>query len=205
MRKFKLFLDFDKEEKWLNSMAKKGYELEDKFLRYKFKSTKPQDTVIKIDCRLFRNKKDFIDYCTLFEDSGWKHISGSKSSGTQYFKKTNQNGNDDIFSDKLSKATRYKRLSKIMISFALTYSVVLVAAADPIVLSAIINPKLLYLTPGLWEKQGVEFWHAFWFETPFAIFRGLLLLLPVAFIILYFILAYRSNRLYRVGTDNEKF
>ncbi|WP_443659137.1 DUF2812 domain-containing protein [Clostridium algidicarnis] len=28
MRKFKFFINYDKEEKWLNDMAKKGYELE---------------------------------------------------------------------------------------------------------------------------------------------------------------------------------
>ncbi len=38
--------------------------------------------------------------------------------------------------------------------------------------SAILNPKLLYYTPGLWEKEGISFWSSFLFETPFAFIRG---------------------------------
>jgi len=62
-----------------------GYQLERKGFGYKFRETEPEETMIKIDYRLFKKKEDFIDYLTLFEDSGWQHIAGRKSSGTQYF------------------------------------------------------------------------------------------------------------------------
>lgn len=117
----KCFLDFTKEEKWLNEMASKGYKLTNKSLRYKFKNIAPKDVIYRIDYRNFKSQKDFIDYCTLFEDSGWKHICGSKSSGNQYFEKISPNSQEDIFSDNLSKASRYKRASNIWLSSSVTY------------------------------------------------------------------------------------
>ena len=60
---------------------------------------------IKIDFRKFRRTDDFIDYCTMFEDSGWKHLAGTKSSGIQYFKRIDDAAGDDIFSDNNSKAS----------------------------------------------------------------------------------------------------
>ena len=42
---------------------------------------------------------------------------------------------------------------------------------DTINLGALVNPKELYLTPGLWDKQSVAFLWSFLFETPFALMR----------------------------------
>ncbi len=46
-------------------------------------------------------------------------------------------------------------------------------ASGAINIQAFLNPKLLYQTPGLWEKTAADFWRAFLFETPFAVLRGL--------------------------------
>ncbi|WP_461615658.1 hypothetical protein [Clostridium sp. Marseille-QA1073] len=40
--------------------------------------------------------------------------------------------------------------------------------------------ELFFLTPGLWEREGAEFWKAFWFEFPFMLMR----VLPIAFCII---------------------
>ena len=97
MWKLKFFLDFEKEEKWLEEMAWKGYQLESNTFGYTFRYTEPEDATIKIDHRVFSRKSDFINYCTLFEDSGWEHIAGNWWSGTYYFKKVNEERGDDIF------------------------------------------------------------------------------------------------------------
>jgi hypothetical protein len=130
-------------------MAKQGYQLEDTSFGYKFNITKPEDATIKIDYRKFKKQENFIDYCTLFEDSGWKHIVGKKRSGTQYFKKIDGKSEDDIFSDKISKAGKYKRLSEMFIEMGISYLPILVAliSIDIINIHALFNPKLLYLTP----------------------------------------------------------
>ena len=199
MNKLKCFIDHDKEEKWLNDMAKKGYELVDVFFTYKFRKAKPEDATIKIDFRKFKNKEDFIDYCTLFEDSGWKHLVGSKNSGAQYFKKVSEDSQEDIFSDTMSKAGKYKKLSNMWASLAIAYLPFLAVLISMryINVNAMMNPKLLYLTPGLWEMNGLTFWRHFLFETPFAISRGFIWLLIPFVIIIYAICAVKVELLYR--------
>lgn len=198
MRKFKYFIDFEKEEKWLGEMAKKGFLLEGKLFGYKFKKTEPKDVSIRIDYRKFKKQEDFIDYITLFEDSGWEHVEGSKGSGTQYFKKMDENSTTDIFSDKVSNAGKYNRLSDMFIQMAFVYLPIFVAliTTDNINLSALFHPKQLYMTDGLWEMSGATFWSAFLFETPFALFRAIMWLFFPALIILYLYFAYKARKLY---------
>ena len=199
MWKWKFFIDFEKEEKWLQDMSKQGMQLEKAAFGYTFRHTKPEDANIRIDYRTFKTKNDFLDYCTLFEDSGWKHIAGKKNSGTQYFKKIDQDGNDDIFSDKQSKAGKYKRLSNYFFQFALFYLPILFTffMVDIIDFKVFINPKLLYYTPGLWEMSGKSFWFAFLFETPFAFMRGFLWLIIPIMTLLFIIYGYKARKLYQ--------
>ncbi len=199
MKKFRFYIDFEKEEKWLNEMAKQGWELCGKFFEYKFRQTVPNNTIIKIDYRTFKNNGDFEDYLTLFSDSGWEHIAGSKYSGTQYFKKVNENGDSDIFSDAPSKAARYKRLSNMWLSIGISYIPIfsVMISNKTVNSAAFLNPKLLYYTPGLWERTGANFWKAFLFETPFALARGFSWLLFPALMILYFTFAAKAEKHYR--------
>jgi hypothetical protein len=63
-------------------------------------------------------------------------------------------------------------------------------------IGAIINPRELYFTPGLWDKQGAAFLGSFLFETPFALMRGIAgLFIPVT-IGMFFVCSYKANRLY---------
>ncbi|MER2089634.1 MAG: DUF2812 domain-containing protein, partial [Sporosarcina sp.] len=160
MHKFKFFIDFEKEEQWLEQMANNGYHLQNTLFGYQFKREKSETATIKIDFRKFRRKEDFIDYCTMFEDSGWKHLAGSKISGMQYFKKTGDTDGDDIFSDNNSKAATYKRYANMSFELAMSFLPLLVVfyLADIIDFKAFINPKELYFTPGLWDKTGTSFW-----------------------------------------------
>ncbi|AOT70628.1 DUF2812 domain-containing protein [Geosporobacter ferrireducens] len=201
MKKYKIFIDCNKEEEWLNQIAKQGYELVNVSWGYQFKETKPQDANIRIDHRTFKSSKDFTDYCTMFEDSGWKHIAGGKNSTTQYFKKISENGSEDIFSDASSKAERYKRLSRIWLMAAISYMPIIMALifSNAIDVNAIVHPKLLYYTPGLWEKSGFQFWKAFIFETPFALMRGFLWFFILALVIMYIYFSLKAQYLYKVA------
>jgi len=174
MKKLKIFLSFEKEQKWLEKMAAKGWQLNKQRLLYTFVSSKPSTANIKIDYRYFKNENDFLEYRTLFEDSGWKHLSGTKFSGNQYFMQTSDTGGTDIFSDESSKAARYQRLAYGMLSMiCIFFSFVIISYNQGTLgLDAITSPGELYLTPGLWELNGAEFWRAFLFETPFALMRG---------------------------------
>ncbi|MHA6529414.1 DUF2812 domain-containing protein [Paenibacillus sp. BAC0078] len=204
MNRFKFFTNFDEEENWLNDMARQGYRFTKKTsFGYKFELDKPEKTTIKMDYRTFKKQEDFEDYCALFEDSGWEHIAGTKSMGYQYFKKTDLDGSEDIFSDVDSKAGRYKRLAAMWAALGWSFIPILVAlisthAIHPRVL---LDPKSLYYTPGLWNLNGAEFWRAFLFETPFAFFRGFAWLFIPATIIIYMYFAFRANRQYKITKE----
>jgi hypothetical protein len=152
-----------------------------------------------MDYRSFKSNEDYRDYLALFQDSGWEHIAGSRHSGSQYFKRTEENGDTEIFSDTASKASRYKRYSHMWLSLAITYIPILIAliVTKAVDVTAFLNPKLLYYTPGLWERTGAAFWKAFWFETPFAVMRGFFWLLFPALIILYITFAVLAKKQYK--------
>jgi len=204
--KFNFFVDFEKEEKWLEEMASKGYHLKSTSFGYRFEKGHPEVTTIKKDFRKFKKQEDFLDYRTLFEDSGWKQLVGTKSSGDQYFKKIDDSVSDEIFSDNTSKAARYKRYSNMSFELAFAFLPILVAfyVTDIIDFNVFVNPKELYLTPGLWDKTGSAFWSAFLFETPFALMRGFIWLFIPLMIVFYLIFGYQSNQLYLKSKVSEK-
>ena len=143
MNKFKYFLNFEKEEKWLEHMASQGFQLKEHRVLYWFESAPPEKANIKIDYRRFKTQEDFIEYRSLFEDSGWQHIAGTKSSGNQYFKRKDENSHDDIFSDAASRAGRYKRLSDVLLSgfIALLPLFVIAVTSGHFNLDGFLNPK----------------------------------------------------------------
>lgn len=199
MKKLGFYINFSKEEKWLNEMEKLGWELNNKNIKYEFSKTSPQNTVIKIDYRNFKSNNDFQNYIVMFKDFGWEHIAGKRNSGKQYFKKIDDKAGEDIFSDVYSKAERYKKLSNMWLTFAMFYVPIFITliTTKAINVAAFLNPKLFYYTPGLWEKTGEHFWKAFLFETPFAMMRGLLWLFFPCIIILYTLFALKAQKYYK--------
>ncbi|MEK3934694.1 DUF2812 domain-containing protein [Sporosarcina sp. FSL W7-1349] len=198
MYRMRFFIDFEKEEKWLEQMAKEGNHLQGTFCGYQFQKGEPEESTIKIDFRRFQKKEDFTDYCTMFEDSGWQHLAGTKNSGIQYFKKTRNDAGDEIFSDTLSKAARYKRYANMCFETAISYLPLLLVFywSGVIDLKAFVDPKELYFTPGLWEKSGSSFWFSFLFETPFALMRGIAWTFIPLTMLFFLFFGYQSNRLY---------
>ena len=176
-------------------MANKGYFLKkySSLGRYHFIESKPEDLHYRVDYRVFKKKDDFDDYVSLFEDAGWMHVYGTYQSGSQYFLPNSSDSTEDIFSDIESKAGRYLRF----IQAARLCSISFIIALIIILVSVNFNlSELTFLTPGLWEKQGSEFWRAFWFEVPFVMLR---IIPPIALIIatiLYSIWAIKAKKLY---------
>lgn len=176
MKKYRIFTNFEKEEAWLNEMAQNGWF----FVRctplgsYCFEKGKPKITNYRIDYRMFNKREDFAEYIQLFADSGWRHIYGTRHTGSQYFAPQNPNADADIFSDNASKIGRYRRLSEMWTSLLTVYTMFFVSlySSGSINLSSLFNLKELYYTPGLWDMSGAKFWRAFLFETPFALGRG---------------------------------
>lgn len=204
MRKYRFFFkSFEKEEKWINNIVKMGYRLvgvNSKIGRYDFAVHDDSPRLISIDYRTFDDDKEFINYITLFEDAGWKHVIGSKESGIHYFEQGSNDCSDSVFSDTTSKAGIYKRLSDnytaVIVSY-IPFFAALTIIHGRVSIDNILHWKEYYYTPNLWEMDGWRFIFSFLWETPFAFARSCGgVLLYIIFIILL-LLYFKSRILYR--------
>lgn len=188
MKKFRLFLDARKEEKWLNEMIQKGWLCQkiNAIGIYHFTKTPDTEQSIRLDFQSFPSADHYQDYLILHEDFGWKHIAGTRNSSLHYWLRPNT-GNDELFSDNESEKAYYKRLSAYYGSIAFFCLFLTFILYDN--LFQYTSIKSAYFTPGLWDMQGSRFLFSFLFETPFAFFRitspWFLLLVGIAFTITY--------------------
>lgn len=178
MKKLRIFTDIKKEEKYLNKMAEKGWCLSNYSLWnvYTFDKTTPAPLNYRIDYQTFKKKADYLAYLTLFEDSGWQHISGTRWSGFQFFLPTNyKNQEFDIFSDVNSSNDRYKRLYNHAVMWGLLmliYFLMLHPSFE--------NISSWYLTPSIWEYSGLQLIGMIIMETFFLI----IMIMPMMFFLL---------------------
>lgn len=175
MRKFKKFINLDKEEVWLRTMATEGWELCHRgFFGYRFRRSEEGERVYRIDYRYFKRPSDYLDYLLLFHDAGWDYVDGSRWSGYQYFAARENAAGTDIFSDEATRAARYRNIAERWLEVLFLYMVVLVIgiSVGGFDFEIYANPAKLYLTPGLWDMEGMQFLFSFLFETPFALLRG---------------------------------
>ncbi|MCL1632425.1 DUF2812 domain-containing protein [Sporolactobacillus sp. CPB3-1] len=172
MKKFKIFFDIEKEEQWLNAQLQKGYRCTDisGLGMYTFEKTDKR-YVIRLDYQDYLSKKKFRDYKGVYEDFGWIYIKGSRLGGIQHWQKEDD-GRNEIFSDRQSQSSYYKRL----MSYSFGLGIPLLAFSY-----MLYKDSGLYLTEGLWSMKGSLFWKAFLFETPFALLRSL-----PAFMVVFF-------------------
>ncbi|AEF25984.1 DUF2812 domain-containing protein [Streptococcus parauberis] len=178
MIKFKLYFNsMIKEEEWLNSIQEKGYSLSGvssiiPSLYYFKKEESSRDKKVRMDYKRYMSKDKFLDYVTLFEDSGWKHVAGSRWGGLHYFQQLNSRENSEIFSDPESKEAMvnsyYKYASEMAFVFIIYFFLLM-----RVTQFNLINPQSWYLTQGLWRMEGRMFWLGFLFETPFVLLRVL--------------------------------
>ncbi|MBQ8133073.1 MAG: DUF2812 domain-containing protein [Clostridia bacterium] len=178
--------DVKKEEKWLEQQREKGYRLlsVNGLGRYYFEKC-DSDFVPKtrIDVRSFKNKAEYENYLALFEDSGWKLIKGNKDSGWQYFQQMSDKSDGEIFSDDFAAVERNKRLSMYWFSYMVLYLPIFICiyiSSQKDWVRWLSDPKTMFLTPGLWQMEGLTFWYSFLFEFPFVLFR----LFPIIWLII---------------------
>lgn len=195
MRKFKMFVDFEEEEKWLGEKAKEGWILKKRGIFYKFEKIAPDELVYSVDYRRFNSKDEYINYITMYKDFGWKHILGSRYSLEQYFvAKNNIDNPPRMYSDDDSNAKRYRKRGEGALVGAVVYiSLFMVITKNYIGIKNfewLIHPSSAFFTPGLWDKVGAEFLRAFLFELPFAFFRILSIVFILGFIIYMLVMSY---------------
>lgn len=193
MKKFKLFIDMKKEEQYLKEMAEKGWGLVkySAYNRYTFEKIHPESLSYRIDYQMFKKKGDYTDYLTLFEDSGWKHISGSQSSGFHFFLPENDNNQDlDIFSDNQSSRARYKRLynqATIWLALMVVYFILLQPSFE--------NISSWYLAPTIWEYSGLQLVGMIVMQTFFVLIQLFPMLFFMASAIIYALIGTKAKKL----------
>jgi hypothetical protein len=207
MREFKWFVDLNKEAQYLKHMAEKGYRLKayDIFGFYHFVATRPTSSDYRIDYRLFFCRVDYENYLAMFEDAGWEHVAGSGLTGEQIFlSKEGMSQTEDIYSDKKSKAGRYKRallaLVHALVGFMFELLVIfkVLASTKPLIVP---QPENWLHTSGLQEQFGIVLLLIDGLMAFATFLFALLIIFSIVFIAIcsigYLIIAVRTFLLYR--------
>lgn len=117
----KIFYDYEKEERWLNSMAAQGYNLVDYsfFARYTFKKGKPCEYTYRLELlRKSPRDPESLAYLEFMEEAGVECVCTYIS--WVYFRKKTAGGPFEIYTDNTSRAGHYKRVFRFLgVVFAL--------------------------------------------------------------------------------------
>ena len=189
MKKYKFFFDIEKLEDWLNTQLQKGYRCTNANFMGSFSFEEvSEDYIIRLDYQEWMSKEKFVEYKLIHEDFGWEHLKGSRFGSIQCWQKKSGYQNE-IFSDRQSKAQYYKRLMTYSLPFALLF---LIIGID------ILAKGNVYMTEGLWDMEGSLFWKALVFETPFALLR----LLPTLFFLGMMMFYFKAHGKYKFYSQN---
>ncbi len=105
--------DFKEEEEWLREMHRCGWKLAGLTppCFFYFERCEPEDVVYQLDFRCGRDGNG-TDYRQIFQDCGWEYVSSCMS--FHYFRKqvSRMEGEEEIFSDNLSRADLIGRIWK---------------------------------------------------------------------------------------------
>lgn len=116
---YKIFVNYEKEEAWLNKMAAQGFALENFVLgRYTFKRSQPGEYIYRLELLANRIRSpESVAYLEFMEDAGVEMVS---SYGPWvYFRKKSVDGPFELFSDKTSKLAHYRRIIYMLAPIAL--------------------------------------------------------------------------------------
>ncbi|MED3574138.1 DUF2812 domain-containing protein [Cytobacillus praedii] len=119
MRKvlYRFFVDFEKEEKWVNEMGAQGWHLQKfSFGRFTFTKGEPGTFIYRNEFISGMSSNEKKDYFEFLKDSGISIIN--ELGGWVYMKKAAADGPFEIYTDTKSKIAYYKRMLNI---FALLF------------------------------------------------------------------------------------
>ncbi|WP_054939749.1 DUF2812 domain-containing protein [Paenibacillus ihuae] len=121
----KLFINFEKEEQWLNEMAAKGLALtEYSFAHYVFEETSKGEYIYRIELLEdgIKGAKS-MEYLQFMEEAGVEHVTMNKGHAVYnkwvIFRRRASEGPFTIYSDTDSKIKHYRRIHRLWISLAL--------------------------------------------------------------------------------------
>lgn len=110
----KLFVNFEKEEKWLNEMASKGLNLlYYTFPNYIFEDGNPGEYIYRLELlEHSANHPESRAYIKFMEETGVEFVASHLS--WVYFRKKASEGSFDLYSDRDSKIRHYKRAASLL-------------------------------------------------------------------------------------------
>ncbi|MED4057561.1 DUF2812 domain-containing protein [Niallia taxi] len=112
--KYRLFLDHEKEEKWINDMAVNGWNLEKfAFSRFIFTKGEPGKFVYRNELISGMSTTEKKDYFEILKDSGITIIQ--EFGGWIYMEKAVSDGPLEIFTDIKSKLDYYTRILSVFL------------------------------------------------------------------------------------------
>lgn len=107
--KYRFYVDYEKEESWVNDMAKQGWFLENfKFFRFAFVKGEPGTYIYRNELLRGLSKDDEDNYLEFLKESDIELVS--KFGGWAYFRKKASGGPFEIYTDNASKISYYNRI-----------------------------------------------------------------------------------------------
>ncbi|ARJ51144.1 DUF2812 domain-containing protein [Staphylococcus lutrae] len=193
-KKWNCFFDPLKEERWLNDQLQQGYRLAkvSVFGNYYFEKT-DESHIVRLDYQEIYSRQKMNDYLALYESFGWEHVHGYRGGCTnQYWMKAGDK-TEVLFSDRESLSNYYNRWLKYLNGMFLVFFILFMTN-----LTQSHFKWDIFLTPGLWEKEGAEFWFAYLFELPFAMMRIVGHFIYLLFLIPLFVVYYKFKKKLKV-------
>ena len=119
IRKWFWVWEFDREEKWLNDMARRGWVLDGVwFARYDFMESEPGEYTVRLE--MLENppaSSEGQDYIDFVEETDAEYIGNFAK--WVYFRKKTADGAFDLFSDIDSRVKHLDRIMKMLVVIAL--------------------------------------------------------------------------------------
>ena len=129
VKRWKLFLDFEKEEEWLNKMVAEGLAMTHyTFGRYTFEECAPGEYNYRIEL-LGRGvtNSDNVEYIRFMEDNGVEHVD-CYANWVYFRKKTTEDSfTFNIYTDLESRIAHYQRIIRLFLLLVVLFIVSLVS------------------------------------------------------------------------------
>lgn len=115
MKKFRMFLDFENEEQWINDMNSQGWQLKKFSLGvFTFEKGEPGEYVYRNEfLSPLMSRSEQKEYFEFLNDTGIEVVHVASNSA--YFRKKKTSGQFEIFTDNASKISYLNRMLKFVI------------------------------------------------------------------------------------------
>jgi Protein of unknown function (DUF2812) len=115
----KAYVDYEKEENWLNEMAAKGLALINySFCKYTFEDSEKGEYIYRIELlKELPSHPESVKYLRFLEETGIEYVASSMR--WVYLRKKSSDGEFELYTDTDSKINHYENISKFWVILAI--------------------------------------------------------------------------------------